>query len=62
VQVFRGLTREHQENPTFHYHLGLALIQKGDRATAKAELNTALSQKPSPKVRGDIQAALAKIG
>jgi tetratricopeptide (TPR) repeat protein len=62
VQVFRGLTHEYRENPTFHYHLGLALIQIGDRTTAKAEFNMALSQKPSAKIRGDIQAALAKIG
>lgn len=62
VQVFRGLTQEYRENPTFHYHLGLALLQKGDRATARTELNTALSGKPSAKIRGDIQAALAKLG
>ncbi len=62
VQVFRGLTTAYAQNPTFHYHLALALLQKGDRASAKKEMNTALGQKPSAKVREDIQAALAKIG
>ncbi|PWU05000.1 MAG: hypothetical protein C5B51_15665 [Terriglobia bacterium] len=62
VHVFQGLTQTYGQNPTFHYHLALALLQKGDRATAKAELNTALAQKPSGKIREDIQAALAKLG
>ena len=62
VQVFRVLTRKYPNDATFHYHFGLALLQQGDRATARAELKTALAQKPSDQVRQNIETALAKAG
>jgi tetratricopeptide (TPR) repeat protein len=60
VQVFRVLTQEYPDNPLFHYHFGMVLLQKGDKETAKTELNNALSKKPSGEVRGNIESALAK--
>ncbi len=42
VQVFRGLTERYPENPTFHYHFGMALLKHGDRSTANQEFKTAL--------------------
>jgi tetratricopeptide (TPR) repeat protein len=60
VQVFRSLTQDYPDNPVFHYHFGMVLLQKGDKATAKTELNNALSKKPSAEVRGNIESALAK--
>jgi tetratricopeptide (TPR) repeat protein len=62
VQVYRALTQDYPDNPLFHYHFGMVLLQKGDKATAKTELNNALSKKPSDEVRGNIQSALAKAG
>jgi Tfp pilus assembly protein PilF len=62
LQVFRGLTQSNPDNPTFHYHLAMALLQKGDKATAKTELQNALSKKPSTEVRHSVEAALAKLG
>jgi tetratricopeptide (TPR) repeat protein len=62
LQIFRGLARKYPGNPEFRYHFGLALLQKGDRATAKAELKAALSSKPSAQLRQNIEAALVKIG
>jgi predicted Zn-dependent protease len=56
------LTQDYPDNPVFHYHFGMVLLQKGDKATAKTELNNALSKKPSDEVRGNIQSALAKAG
>jgi tetratricopeptide (TPR) repeat protein len=62
VQVYRVLTQDYPDNPVFHYHFGMVLLQKGDKATAKTELNNALSKKPSDEVRGYIESALAKAG
>jgi tetratricopeptide (TPR) repeat protein len=62
LQVFRALTQSNPDNPTFHYHLGMAFLQKGDKNRAKAELQTALAKKPSPDVRRNVEAALAKLG
>jgi tetratricopeptide (TPR) repeat protein len=62
LQVFQGLTQKFPGNANYHYHFGMALLQKGDRRTAKTELQTALSMNPSPDVRQNIEAALARIG
>jgi tetratricopeptide (TPR) repeat protein len=62
LQVFRTLTTNNPDNPTFHYHLALVLLQKGDKSDAKAELQNALSKKPSDEIRHDVEAALSKIG
>ncbi len=62
LQVFRTLTASNPDNPTFHYHLAMVLLQKGDKNTAKTELQNALSKKPSGEIRHDVEAALSKIG
>jgi Flp pilus assembly protein TadD len=62
IQVFRILTQKYPDDPTFHYHFGLALLQQGDKATARAELKTALARKPSEEVRRNIETVLARAG
>jgi tetratricopeptide (TPR) repeat protein len=58
AQVFRGLTDRYPNNPTFHYHLGMTLLQAGDKKAAGTELKAALAKKPSEEVRSRIQDAL----
>jgi tetratricopeptide (TPR) repeat protein len=62
LQVFRTLTASNPDNATFHYHLAMVLLQKGDKNDAKAELQNVLSKKPSDEIRHDAEAALSKIG
>lgn len=62
LQVFRTLTASNPDNATFHYHLAMVLLQKGDKNNAKAELENALSKKPSDEVRHDVETALSRIG
>jgi tetratricopeptide (TPR) repeat protein len=62
LQVFRTLTASNPDNPTFHYHLAMVLLQKGDKSNAKTELQNALSKKPSDEIRHDVETALSKIG
>ena len=60
IQVFRDLTTKQPNNPTFHYHFGMALLQKGDKPGAKKELEKALLNKPSKDEEGKIKDLLAK--
>lgn len=59
LPVFRGLTEKYPNNPTFRYHFGVALLQNGDKATARAEFRSGLSEKPSSEIRQSIETALA---
>ena len=62
LQTFRGLVKRYPENSTVRYHLGLTLVEKGDRAAAKPELEAALTKKPSPDEERKIRELLARIG
>ncbi len=61
VRVFKDLTAQVPSNPTFHYHYGMALLQKGDKPSAKKELEMALADKPSTNDAAKIRELLAKI-
>jgi len=62
LRMLREVVKRRPENAAFHLHLALALYQKGDRPTARRELETALRNKPSDKERGQIKELLAKVG
>jgi tetratricopeptide (TPR) repeat protein len=61
VRVFKDLTDKVPTNPTFHYHYGMALLQKGDKPSAKKELEKALEDKPSKGDEAKIRELLQKI-
>jgi Flp pilus assembly protein TadD len=61
VRVFKDLTKQVPSNPTFHYHYGMALLQKGDKPSAKREFELALADKPSTNDEAKIRDLLAKI-
>lgn len=58
LDVLGGLAQKYPDNPTFRYHFGMALLQKGDKATARTEFRAGLSKKPSSEVRQSIETAL----
>lgn len=60
VQTFSNLARKYPF-AIFHYHLGLALYAKGDKTTARKELQSALSDNPSPEDKARIRELLNKI-
>jgi tetratricopeptide (TPR) repeat protein len=62
VQTFSNLARKYPQFASFRYHLGLALIVKGDKAAARKELQAALSDHPSAQDRLRIRELLEKIG
>jgi tetratricopeptide (TPR) repeat protein len=61
VRLFQDLTVKSPENPKFHYHFGLALYQKGDKVSARKELETALKDKPSKDDEAKIRELLGKL-
>ena len=61
VRVFKDLVGKEPKNATFHYHFGMALLQKGDRPTAKKELEAAMQNSPSRDEVGKIRDLLQKI-
>jgi tetratricopeptide (TPR) repeat protein len=61
VRIFKDLTAKVPANPTFHYHYGMALLQKGDKPAAKREFETALANKPSKGDEEKIKDLLLKM-
>lgn len=62
ITVLKPLIAKQPRNPLFHFHLGLALLQKGERTAARQSLQTALSLNPSKEDETRIREALAKVG
>lgn len=62
ISVLKPLIARQPRNPLFHYHLGLALLQKGDRTAARQSLQTALSLNPSREDEQRIREALSRAG
>jgi tetratricopeptide (TPR) repeat protein len=62
IDTFRTLVVKSPQNPTYHYHYAMALLQKGDRESAKKECISALSDKPNKEQEGKIRQLMAKVG
>lgn len=62
VTILREITARQPRNPTYHFHLGVAMSQKGNKPAAKQSLQTAISLKPSRDEEAKIRALLAKLG
>jgi Flp pilus assembly protein TadD len=58
---FSEAVRLAPQNAAYHYHLGLAQRDAGDRARARASLTQALAISPSFKGADDARQALAKL-
>jgi len=61
IRMLRGLVSRNPDNPAFHLHLALALYQKGDRPTARRELEAASHNNPTSQEQARIKELLAKI-
>jgi Flp pilus assembly protein TadD len=62
IQILDPVIAKHPKVALWRYHLGLALFQKGDRARARQELETALRSNPSNEDRQRIRDLLSKAG
>jgi tetratricopeptide (TPR) repeat protein len=61
LQIFQDLVAKAPHNPTFRYHLGMALAQKGDRPRALRELQQALQSKPQKDEENKIRDLISKL-
>jgi tetratricopeptide (TPR) repeat protein len=61
LQIFANLVKKSPDDPSFRYHLGSALLKKGDREKARAELELALERKPRPSEEKSIRGLLTRI-
>lgn len=61
VHVFQDLVAKDPGNPTYHYHYGMALMEKGDKPSTKRELEQALKDHPSKPQEAEIRGVLAKL-
>jgi Flp pilus assembly protein TadD len=59
VRIFKELVVVEPGNPSFHYHYGMALLQKGDRIGARKELEAAIKDNPSKDDATKIRELLA---
>jgi tetratricopeptide (TPR) repeat protein len=62
VNIFRDLVTKKPERSTFHYHLAMALYQRGDKPEARKELLSALDRKPAPEEAVKIKELMGRIG
>ncbi len=62
VEIFRDLVAKAPSKSTYHYHLGMALSQKGDKPNALKELNQALKDNPDQQERQEIQQLISRLG
>ena len=62
IQILNGLVKKFPNEPSFRYHLGVALLQKGEASEAKTEFIISLSNKPPKDVADKIRQIIAKIG
>jgi tetratricopeptide (TPR) repeat protein len=58
LQILERVVAQNPDRASARYHLGLALIAKGDRAKARGEFQSALGKNPSPRDAGRIKQAL----
>lgn len=47
VRTFDHLVEQYPNSPVFRYHLGMALLEIGDKANARIQLESALANQPS---------------
>jgi Flp pilus assembly protein TadD len=62
ILIFRDLVKADPDRATYRYHYAMALLQKGDKASAKKELEAALRSKPAKEEEGKIRDLMSKIG
>ena len=60
VSIFRDLVQRYPEKSTYHYHLGMALYQKGDKPNAKKSLEFALTKNPDNAEQTKIRELISK--
>jgi tetratricopeptide (TPR) repeat protein len=62
IRIFQELVRKDPNHSTWRFHLAAALYQKGDKPSARRELEAALRSKPNRQEEQKIRELLTKTG
>jgi len=62
IDVFKDLVTKQPAQSTFHYHLAMALSQKGDKSRALEQLKEALKYNPPKEEKDKIQQMIGRLG
>lgn len=62
LAIYDELVAKYPTNPTYRFHRGMALLQKGDRSEARKEFEAALRNGPDPKDRVKIEDLIRRLG
>jgi tetratricopeptide (TPR) repeat protein len=62
IEIFKDLVAKQPNQSTFHYHLAIALQQKGDRSRALEQLKEALKYNPPKEEKDKIQQMIGRLG
>src|ERR1017187_2377699 len=62
IDVFKELVAKEPHQATYHYHLGMAYSQKGDKTKAMEQLREALKFNPKSEEKDKIQQLITKLG
>jgi tetratricopeptide (TPR) repeat protein len=62
IEVFRDLVSKQPNHSTYHYHLGMAYSQKGEKSKALDQLREALKYTPTKEEKEKIQQLIVRLG
>lgn len=62
IDIFKDLVSKEPNISTYHYHLGMAYKQKGDKTKALDQLREALKYNPAKEEKDNIQRLIASLG
>jgi tetratricopeptide (TPR) repeat protein len=62
LRIFRQVVQENPQNPTYHFHLAMALLKQGDKQGARDEAQKALQSSLQPEQQNQIRMFVNQIG
>jgi len=62
IDIFKDLVAKQPNHATYHFHLAMALSQKGDKSKALLELKEALKYNPTKEEKDKIQQMISRLG
>jgi tetratricopeptide (TPR) repeat protein/peroxiredoxin len=62
IEIFRDLVAKEPDHSTYHFHLGMAYSQMGDKTNALDQLREALNSHPANEEKDKIRQMIARMG
>jgi tetratricopeptide (TPR) repeat protein/thiol-disulfide isomerase/thioredoxin/outer membrane lipoprotein-sorting protein len=61
IEIFKELVSKAPDNSTYHFHLGMAYLQKGDKAKALEQFREALKYNPAQEEKDKILETIGRL-